>query len=95
MVCVLQCLRGDIMEKNSNYTFRCNEVVKEEFKALCRVGKVSPSDVLQAVMMEFNENTKRIAQMKDVGEIRALLQEKMDCVSGELQHIEEHPTFQK
>ena len=76
------------MEKDSNYTFRCNEVVKEEFKALCRVGKVSPSDVLQAVMIEFNENTKRIANMKDVGEIRALLQEKMNYVSNETQHLE-------
>ena len=76
------------MEKDSNYTFRCNEVVKEEFKALCRVGKVSPSDVLQAVMIEFNENTKRIANMKDVGEIRALLQEKMNYVSNEIQHLE-------
>ena len=76
------------MEKDSNYTFRCNEVVKEEFKALCRVGKVSPSDVLQAVMIEFNENTKRIANMKDVGEIRALLQEKMNYVSNEIQRLE-------
>lgn len=83
------------MERNSNYTFRCNEDVKEEFKALCRLCKVSPSELLQSVMIEFNENTKRIAEMKDVGEIRALLREKVDLANNELQRIEEHPTFEK
>lgn len=81
--------------KNAKYTFVCNRDVREEFKALCRVCGLSPSDMLQEVMIEFNENAKRIAQMKDVSEVRALLQEKVDYASNEVQQIEEHRTSEK
>lgn len=76
------------MKKNDRYAIRCNRELKKEFMALCRVVGVSPSDVIQSVMIEFNENTKRIANMKDISEIQALLQEKMNYVSDEIQHLE-------
>ena len=76
------------MKKNDRYAIRCNRELKKEFMALCRVVGVSPSDVIQSVMIEFNENTKRIANMKDISEIQSLLQEKMNYVSDEIQHLE-------
>lgn len=81
--------------KNSNYTFRCNEDLKERFKILCKIGKVSPSDVLENVMQEFVDMAERVMEMEDVNQLREMFQEKVNCASMELQHIEEHPTFQK
>lgn len=88
--------RGDNMSnKNSNYTFRCNEDLKERFKILCKIGKVSPSDVLENVMQEFVTMAERVMEMDDVSQFRDMFQEKVACVDNELQRIEEHPTFQK
>lgn len=81
--------------KNAKYSFCCNKDVREEFKMYCKISGISPSDILQAVMIEFNENAKKISNMKDISEVRGLLQEKMDYVTDELQKAEEHPTFQK
>lgn len=74
--------------KNSNYTFRCNEVLKERFKMLCKISKVSPSDVLQEVMLEFCDNAERIMQMKDVTELRQLFIDKMDIADKEIRKAE-------
>ena len=81
--------------KNAKYTFVCNREVREEFKALCKVCGLSPSDMLQEVMIEFNENAKKISNMHDISEVRALLQEKMDYASNEIQQIDEHRTVEK
>lgn len=81
--------------KNAKYTFVCNREVREEFKALCKLCGLSPSDMLQEVMIEFNENTKKIAKMKDVSEVRSLLQEKMDFASNEIQYFEEHRNIEE
>lgn len=83
------------MDKKDRYAIRCNREVKREFMALCRVVGVSPSDVLQSVMIEFNENTKRIANMKDITEIQALLQEKMDYASDKIQQYENNQNNDK
>lgn len=82
-------------KKNSNYTFRCNEDLKERFKILCKIGKVSPSDVLENVMQEFVDMAEKVMEMDDVSQLRNMFQEKVDYASSELQQIEEHSTFQK
>lgn len=76
------------MEKDDRYSVRCNRQLKMEFMALCRVVGVSPSDVIQSIMIEFNENTKRIANMKDISEIQALFQEKINLANNEIQQYE-------
>ena len=82
-------------KKDSNYTFRCNEELKEKFKMLCKIGKVSPSDVLENVMQEFCDMAERVMEMDDVSQLRDMFQEKVSCASDELQRVEEHSTFQK
>lgn len=82
-------------DKNSNYTFRCNEDLKERFKIVCKIGKVSPSDVLEEVMRDFVEMAERVMEMEDISQLREMFQEKVSCANNELQQIEEHPTFEK
>ena len=81
--------------KNAKYTFACNEDIREEFKMLCKISNMSPSEILQGAMLEFNDNIKRISSMQDISEVRALLQEKMEVVDKEMQEIEQHSTFKK
>ena len=84
---------GNMTKKNSNYTFRCNEELKEKFKMLCKIGKVSPSDVLENVMQEFCDMAEKVMEMDDVSQLRDMFQEKVTYASNELQKVEEHPTF--
>lgn len=68
------------MNKSSRYSIRCDEALKERYKKLCKVANVSPSDIIQSAMLEFCNNTERILEMKDITELRNLLQEKVDIV---------------
>lgn len=75
------------MEKNSKYTFRCNDKLKEDFQVFCKVGGVSPSDVLQTVMLEFNEMAQKVMAMKDVTELRDLLQSSINRANEEMDEL--------
>ena len=81
--------------KNDKYTFRCNGELKEKFKILCKIGNVSPSDVLQNVMIEFCDNAERIMNMQDITELRQLFIDKMNIADNEIKKIEENPTFKR
>ncbi|EKO3914792.1 hypothetical protein P0F25_003537 [Vibrio metschnikovii] len=53
----LSRLRRASMEKeytdelNSNFNFRCNDELKEDFKQLCKVNQISPSSALKRYML--------------------------------------------
>lgn len=81
--------------KNSKYSFNCNKEIKEEFKLYCKISGVSPSEILQAVMIEFNDNARRISNMQDITELRALLQEKMDLANNEIQQAVDHSALEE
>lgn len=36
---------------NSNFNFRCNDELKEDFKKLCKANQTSPSTVLKRYML--------------------------------------------
>lgn len=82
-------------KRNSTYTFRCDEELKEKFKMLCKIGKVSPSSVLQDVMMEFCDNAEKIMNMEDITELRNLFIDKMNIADNEIKKIEEYPSFKR
>ncbi|ATC60015.1 hypothetical protein CMV05_18620 [Vibrio anguillarum] len=41
---------------NSNFNFRCNDELKEDFKRLCKVNQTSPSAVLKRYMLNCIRN---------------------------------------
>lgn len=43
---------------DSNFNFRCNSELKEEFKKLCKVNQTSPSTVLKRYMLACIRSSK-------------------------------------
>lgn len=70
-------------EKDSRYSFRINSELKDKFKVYCKIMNVSPSDVLCAVIDDFNCSTEKILEMKDISELRKLFQEKVTIAEKE------------
>jgi len=64
------------LAKNSKYTFRVDEEVKDKFKMYCKIMKISPSDMLSEIMVNFNSDVDKIIQMKEVEELQAMMQGK-------------------
>lgn len=55
-----QALRNREFEDDldSNFNFRCNSELKEEFKRLCKVNQTSPSSVLKRYMLTCIRSSK-------------------------------------
>lgn len=45
-------------ELDSNFNFRCNSELKEEFKRLCKANQASPSSVLKRYMLSCIRSSK-------------------------------------
>ncbi|EGQ9919646.1 hypothetical protein D0D73_02450 [Vibrio parahaemolyticus] len=45
-------------ELDSNFNFRCNSELKEEFKRLCKANQTSPSSVLKRYMLSCIRSSK-------------------------------------
>ena len=45
-------------ELDSNFNFRCNSDLKEDFKALCKANQVSPSAALKRYMLQCTRASK-------------------------------------
>lgn len=69
------------MKKDDRYAIRCNSEVKQSFMTFCKIGGVSPSDVLQAVMIEFNQMAESVLAIQDVTELRGILQDSINRVN--------------
>ena len=41
---------------NSNFNFRCNDELKEDFKQLCKANQTSPTTVLKRYMLDCIRN---------------------------------------
>jgi len=75
------------LAKNSKYSFRVDEEVKDRFKMYCKIMKISPSDMLSEIMVNFNRDVDKIIQMKSVEELHAMMQGKFVQAEQEMEQV--------
>lgn len=75
------------MKKDAKYTFMVNKEEREKFKMYCRLMKVSPSDLLGEVILNFNSDVDKIIEMQNVDELQDMLQGKFTQAQMEIEHL--------
>ena len=76
-----------ILKKDAKYTFNINMEEREKFKMYCKLMKVSPSELLGEVILNFNADVDRIIKMKEVGELQEMMQGKFAQAQAEIDVI--------